>query len=164
MTWVHGDATALADRAIGADLAVTTGNVAQVFVSDDEWSDTLAAVRGCLRPGGYFAFETRRPEVRAWEQWDLAPMRVTLPNSTTVIVSRTVTVIALPLVTFESTTTIDGDLVGSASTLRFLERPEVERDLGKRDAPDRPGKELVFLARRTRDWCEPVEGAHHLGY
>jgi hypothetical protein len=35
ITWAHGDATALAGRGVGADLAVMTGKVAQVSVSDD---------------------------------------------------------------------------------------------------------------------------------
>ena len=51
---------------------------------------------------------------------------------------------------------LDGDVLTSDSTLRFRERPEVERDLAAagyvledvRDAPDRPGRELVFVARR----------------
>ena len=63
---------------------------------------------------------------------------------------------ALPLVTFESETTIDGEVVRSTSTLRFRERQEIERDLDEhgfamvdgREATDRPGKELVFRARR----------------
>lgn len=33
ITWVHGDATTL--PALGADVAVMTGNVAQVFLTDD---------------------------------------------------------------------------------------------------------------------------------
>jgi hypothetical protein len=98
VTWLHGDATvldgALLDgRKLSADLAIMTGNVAQVFVSDDDWSSTL-----------------------------------------------------------------DGTAVLSASTLRFRPREEVEADLVRhgfqlddvRDAPDRPGLELVFLARRTQ--------------
>jgi len=43
----------------------------------------------------------------------------------------------------------------STSTLRFRERSELERDLARywfnvldvRDAPDRPGKEMVFLTQ-----------------
>ena len=43
----------------------------------------------------------------------------------------------------------------STSTLRFRERNELERDLSRhgfnvldvRDAPDRPGKEMVFLTQ-----------------
>jgi SAM-dependent methyltransferase len=157
VVWVHGDATALLARGLAADLAVMTGNVAQVFVSDDDWYGTLAAVRDCLRPGGWFVFETRRPEVRDWERWDLAPTRVELPDDRTVVVSMRVTEVSLPLVTFESETTIGSENVASASTLRFRERHELERDLevhgfevvDVRDAPDRPGKEMVFRARRT---------------
>ncbi len=50
----------------------------------------------------------------------------------------------------------DGARLTSTSTLRFRERSEVESDLHAngyevvdvRGAPDRPGQELVFLARR----------------
>ena len=157
VTWIHGDATALMGRGLAADLAVMTGNVAQVFVSDDDWARTLEAVRGCLRLGGWLAFETRRPEVRDWERWDVAPTVVTIPGGKTVIVSRRVSDVALPLVTFETATTVDGVTVPSTSTLRFRGRDEVERDLDQhgfdvvdvRDAPDRPGKELVFMCRRV---------------
>ncbi len=157
VTWVHGDATALRGRGATADLAVMTGNVAQVFVSDGDWVSTLDAVHDCLHPGGWLVFETRRVEVRDWERWDAGPTRVDLSDGSHVVVSTTVTAVALPLVTFESTTTIGGEVVTSASTLRFRERDEVERDLDKhgfdvvavRAAPDRPGKELVFLARRA---------------
>lgn len=156
VTWLHGDATTLQGRGLAADLAVMTGNVAQVFVSDDDWAATLDAVHECLRPGGWFVFETRRPEVRDWENWEVAPTTVTLPGGASLVVSRTVTVVAPPLVTFESSTEIGGEVVPSSSTLRFREREEVEADLNAhgfqvvdvRDAPDRPGKEMVFLARR----------------
>ncbi len=157
VTWVHGDATALADRGAAADLAVMTGNVAQVFVDDEDWAATLAAVHDCLRPGGWFAFETRRPEVRDWEHWEVAPATVHLPGGACVVVARTVTEVALPLVTFVSTTTVGDDVVLSSSTLRFRSRSEVEVDLQAhgfacvevREAADRPGKERVFLARRA---------------
>jgi hypothetical protein len=63
----------------------------------------------------------------------------------------------LPLVTFRATYAFeDGETLTSASTLRFRERDEVEQDLVEngfvydevRDAPDRPGREYVFVARR----------------
>ena len=64
-----------------------------------------------------------------------------------------------PLVTFRwhYVFAADGHHLTSDSTLRFRERDEVESDLVAhgyrvrevRDAPDRPGKEFVFLARRT---------------
>jgi len=154
VTWVDGDATTLPDLQV--DLAVMTGNVAQVFVADEDWDRTLAAVSSCVRPRGWFVFETRRPEVRDWERWDVPPTEVELPDGRTVHVERTVTEVALPLVTFVSTTTVDGAAIPSRSTLIFRERATIERDLARhgfevtevRDAPDRPGKELVFLARR----------------
>jgi SAM-dependent methyltransferase len=156
VTWVQGDATALGEHVVEADLAVMTGNVAQVFVADEDWRVTLAAVHACLRPHGWFVFETRRPEARDWERWDVRPTTVPLPDGTEVVTSRTVTEVALPLVSFVATTTVAGEAVSSASTLRFRQRLEVEEDLGAigfdvvdvRDAPDRPGKEFVFVARR----------------
>ncbi len=50
----------------------------------------------------------------------------------------------------------DGETLTSDSTLRFRERKEAEADLRTagfavrevRDAPDRPGRQLVFIARR----------------
>lgn len=154
--WVHGDATDLTALELDADLVVMTGNVAQVFVSDEDWMRTLSAVRDCLRPAGWFAFESRRIEARDWERWDVAPTEVTVPGGATVTVSRTVTEVVLPLVTFESTTTVDGEVVPSTSTLRFRDQEEVRQQLHAhgfevvevRDAPDRPGKEFVFLSRR----------------
>jgi hypothetical protein len=52
----------------------------------------------------------------------------------------------------------DGAVLTSVSTLRFRQRDEVEADLaahgyvldGVRGAPDRPGREFAFLARRLR--------------
>jgi SAM-dependent methyltransferase len=167
--WVHGDAAALAGSGETADLTVMTGNVAQVFVSDGDWRSTLAAVHECLRPGGWFVFETRRPEARNWERWDVAPTTVTLPDGGTVTVSRTVTEVALPLVTFETRTRVGGEVVASVSTLRFRQRHKVERDLVELgfhvvevcDAPDRPGLELVFLSRRGDDHVRAVAWMAH---
>ncbi|MBO0836242.1 MAG: class I SAM-dependent methyltransferase, partial [Actinobacteria bacterium] len=55
--WLHGDATTL--PLMQADLATMTGNVAQVFVADDDWLATLRGVHAALRPGGRLVFETR---------------------------------------------------------------------------------------------------------
>ncbi|GEP38199.1 methyltransferase [Nocardioides psychrotolerans] len=156
VTWLHGDATALTPDT-RADLVVMTGNVAQVFVDDDDWHATLSAVVQSLRPGGWFVFETRRPEARAWETWDVPPSTVHLPGGTHVVVSRSITEVALPLVTFETITTIGGERISSTSTLRFRTLEELYADLPARgvqvvevrDAPDRPGLEHVVLARRT---------------
>jgi SAM-dependent methyltransferase len=65
--WIKGDASALGTPE--ADLVVMTGNVAQVFLDDDEWDATLQAIYAALRPGGHLAFESRNPDDRAWERW-----------------------------------------------------------------------------------------------
>lgn len=66
--WIEGDSNRLGKRE--ADLAIMTGNVAQVFLEDIEWEATLQALHTALRPGGYLAFETRNPLARAWEKWN----------------------------------------------------------------------------------------------
>ncbi|HWC23473.1 MAG TPA: methyltransferase domain-containing protein [Flexivirga sp.] len=159
VTWLEGDATTLTGRVDGADLAVMTGNVAQVFVDDADWAATLSAIHGALRDGGWFVFETRRPEMRAWEQWTTSPAEVVLPDGRRGTDTMTVTEVALPLVTFESMLTLADETLKSVSTLRFRERAEIEDDLRRhgfevmdvRDAPDRPGREWVFLAQLHRE-------------
>ncbi len=66
--WIEGDSSVLEDW--GADLAVMTGNVAQIFVDDEAWLTTLRDLHRALRPGGRLAFESRNPAARAWEQWN----------------------------------------------------------------------------------------------
>ena len=51
---------------------IMTGNVAQVFLDDDEWVATLRSIHRALRRGGHLAFESRNPEDRAWERWNRA--------------------------------------------------------------------------------------------
>jgi len=65
--WVHADAAGLP---VGddVDLALMTGNVAQVFLDDEEWGAALRRVAAVLGPGGHLVFEARRPDRRAWEE------------------------------------------------------------------------------------------------
>ena len=58
ITWVHGDAMTLPP--FDADLAVMTGNVAQLFLADDDWARAVRGIHAALRPRGYLVFETRR--------------------------------------------------------------------------------------------------------
>lgn len=171
VTWVEGTAADLAARipSVDADLVVMTGNVAQVFVDDDDWRTTVRAVASSLRPGGRFVFETRRPEVRAWEEWtaDRTRDRTTLPSGETVETwGDLLDVRDDPLmVTFRWTYVFDPDgpdpeTRTSESTLRFRTLDELERDLADagfdlvevRDAPDRPGREWVIVAVRGGHW------------
>ncbi|HWW32244.1 MAG TPA: class I SAM-dependent methyltransferase [Steroidobacteraceae bacterium] len=68
IAWIRGAARALARRG-EFDLIVMTGHAFQVLVEDEELRATLAALRAALRGGGRFAFETRNPAARAWEEW-----------------------------------------------------------------------------------------------
>jgi len=156
--WLLGDATTLPPLRV--DAAFMTANVAQVFLTDDDWEATLRAARQALRPGGHLVFETRDPARRAWEQWtpELTRTVVDVPGIGVVESWEEVTDVTGDLVTFRSLTRFQRDdvLIESTSTLRFRDRPEVESSLRRegfqtvevRDAPDRPGRELVFLALR----------------
>ena len=163
VTWLHGDATTLPPLA--ADLATMTGNVAQVFLTDDGWQAALRGIRGALRVGGHLVFETRRPERRAWREWllDTAPVVRDVPGAGVVERRMEVTRVDPPYVSFRYTFRFgadggaDGERVSSDSTLRFRDRAEVEAGLAGagfvvldvREAPDRPGREFVFVARRA---------------
>jgi SAM-dependent methyltransferase len=158
VTWLDGDATSLPP--LRADLALMTGNVAQVFLTDDDWSATLRGIGAALRPEGHLAFETRRPERQAWEEWAADPGPVVRQVAGVGEVERRLEVleVALPYVTFRYTYEFaeDGFRVTSDSTLRFRGRTEIEESLTRngfrildvRDAPDRPGRENVFVAQR----------------
>lgn len=66
--WVLGDLASVAwDREF--DLVVMTGHAFQELTTDGEIRAAFAAVRSALVRGGRFAFETRNPLARAWEQW-----------------------------------------------------------------------------------------------
>ncbi|MET7834365.1 class I SAM-dependent methyltransferase [Micromonospora sediminicola] len=156
--WIRGDATTLPP--LRADLATMTGNVAQVFRTDDDWERTLRGVHAALRPGGHLVFETRRPGRRAWEEWaDTAPVTRDVPGVGPVEQRLEVTAVDLPLVSFRYTYRFltDGVTLTSDSTLRFRDRDEVEASLAStgyrvtdvREAPDRPDREFVFVAHRV---------------
>ncbi|PAZ10116.1 SAM-dependent methyltransferase [Streptomyces sp. SA15] len=156
--WIHGDATALPP--LRADLATMTGNVAQAIVDPRTWRETLRGAYAALRPGGHLVLETRDPARRAWQEWNReASYGVTeIPGVGAVENWVEVTDVSGQLVTFRWTYVFaaDGEVLTSDSTLRFRERQEIETELiaqgyvveDVRDAPDRPGREFVFLARR----------------
>ncbi|MEU9201205.1 class I SAM-dependent methyltransferase [Streptomyces sp. NPDC048332] len=156
--WIHGDATDLPP--LQADLATMTANAAQAIADPEAWEGTLRGACAALRPGGRLVFETRDPARRAWEEWTREhSYRVTeIPAVGPVESWVQLVEVSGPLVTFRWTYgfAADGQVLTSDSTLRFREREEVEQDLiargfvveDVRDAPDRPGREFVFVARR----------------
>jgi SAM-dependent methyltransferase len=155
--WIHGDARAL--PALTADLATMTGNVAQAIVDESDWDATLDGIHGALRLGGYLVFETRDPAFEGWREWHDESHAVAEIDRVGIVEHwGELTEVSLPLVTFRWTFVFpDGEVVISDSTLRFRGREEIEAALvargyvveDVREAPDRPGRELVFVARRV---------------
>ena len=162
--WVLGDARSMADllprfRDRGSEAVLMTGNVAMVFVDDDDWHAVLRAAHGALTSDGVLVFEVRDPARRAWEEWAAGSRFARFNTSDGVIETWTeVRRVSLPLVSFRNMVRFveTGELLTSDSVLRFRERAEIERSLADhgfalidvRDAPDRPGREFVFVARR----------------
>lgn len=153
--WIHGDATTL--PSLTADLATMTGNVAQVFLHDDELVSALRGIRGAIRSGGTVAFEVRDPDQEAWRSWtrEQSKRRTDVPGVGAVESWVELLEVSLPFVSFRWTYRFEevGDVVTSDSTLRFRSRSEIERAVSEsglvvldiRDAPDRPGLELIFV-------------------
>ncbi|MGC4948034.1 class I SAM-dependent methyltransferase [Streptomyces sp. DT224] len=156
--WICGDATALPPLRV--DLVTMTANVAQAIADPGDWQATLRGAHEALRPRGRLAFETRVPARRAWEEWTREQSHsVTEVDGIGAVETWVqVTEVTGPLVSFRWTYRLaaDGQVLTSDSTLRFREREEIEADLDAqgyvleevREAPDRPGREYVFVARR----------------
>lgn len=159
VTWICGTAVDLPPLKV--DLATMTANVAQVFLTHAEWRETLIAVRDALRSGGRLVFETRKPGVQAWVNWNRESTyeRAYIPHHGVVQAWVDLTNVEDSLVSFRWTYVFesDGAIVTSDSTLRFRSYADIAnslKDVGffveeVREAPDRPGKEYVFIARRS---------------
>jgi len=156
--WIAGTAAQL--NGLRADLITMTGNVAQVFVTDEEWTGTLRACRDALHPGGRLVFEVRDPAREAWKGWNREQTYQTIeaPGIGAVETWVELVRVELPLVSFRHTFVFpeEGKVLTSESTLRFRSRSEIADAPNRaqltvesvRDAPDRPGLEFVFVARR----------------
>ena len=102
--------------------------------------------------------ETRDPSFRGWEEWT-RDRSISVSDTVAGPVEHWVelTNVELPLVSFRHNFRFldGGDVVTSDSTLRFRDRDEIAGSLAAvgfavddvRDAPDRPGREFVFIAR-----------------
>lgn len=155
--WIAGGADALPP--LEMDLVTMTANVAQAISGDHEWSTTLDGAHDALVPGGHLVFETRIPAVRAWEGWHGLSTTTDVEGVGQVIELLEVTEVTLPFVRFQSSYRFvaDGSTIISESTLRYRDRDEISSDLARhgfktvdvRDAPDRPDREWVFVARRA---------------
>jgi SAM-dependent methyltransferase len=156
--WLHGDAAGLPELQV--DLATMTANVAHVFLTDEDWAATLDGVHAALRPGGHLVFEVRDPARRPWERWtrENTYQSLDVPGTGVVETWWDVTGVDGALVSYRRTYVFaaDGTTLTSDSTRRFWRRAEIEDSLRLagyapaevRDAPDRPGWEWVFIARK----------------
>ncbi|MGI8826419.1 MAG: class I SAM-dependent DNA methyltransferase [Chloroflexota bacterium] len=157
--WVAGDATTLPPLQV--ELSTMTGNVAQVFLTGEEWDATLRGARAGLRASGVLLFEVRDTAREGWLEWDpeQSYRRLTIPGVGAVETWVELTNVSSPFVSFRITFVFktDGAVMTSYSTLRFRSRAEISDSLQAagfvvedvREAPDRPGREFVFIARRT---------------
>jgi SAM-dependent methyltransferase len=159
--WVHGDARSI-PAGVQVDAVTMTGNAAQAIVDPADWDAALSHSHTALRTGGHLVFETRDPARRAWQEWNRESSYgvADIPGVGAVTTWVDLTEVDGPLVSFRWTWVFaaDGQTLTSDSTLRFRERDEVSAGLVAhgyivdevRDAPDRPGRELVFIARRPQ--------------
>jgi hypothetical protein len=156
--WIHGDVTGL--PALATDLATMTGNVSNVFLTQQEWSATLGGVYVALRPGGCLVFEARDPARKPWLDWNRESTYISLEVPGVGVVESWVEMTRADgdLVSTRRTYVFaaDGVTLTSDSTRRFPSRAVLEDSLSSagyaladvRGAPDRPGRELVFIARK----------------
>lgn len=66
--WIEGSAEALPPGAF--DAALLSGHVAELMVTDDEWSRALRALRGSLITGGRLILNSRDPAASPWRDWN----------------------------------------------------------------------------------------------
>jgi SAM-dependent methyltransferase len=156
--WIHGDVNRL--PALAVDLATMTGNVSNVFLTEQEWSATLRGVHVALRPGGHLVFESVDPAGQPWLHWSRETTYVRRESSDAGVFESWAEVTELDgdLVSIRRTYVFaaDGAMLTSDSTRRYLPRAAIEDSLisagyeltDVRGAPDRPGLELVFIARK----------------
>jgi ubiquinone/menaquinone biosynthesis C-methylase UbiE len=132
VTWIDGTSETLPDRSF--DTAVMTSHVAQFFVTDADWSRTLADLRRALVPGGRLVFDTRDPRDRKWERWNPVESRrvISLPDGRDVEAWTEVTDVADPVsVSFVIHYAFpDGEELLSSATLRFRTEEELRGSLG----------------------------------
>jgi SAM-dependent methyltransferase len=169
--WVLGDLGA-ADWDREFDLIVMTGHAFQVLVEEDELRAALATVRAALTEHGRFAFETRNPQVREWEQWtpENAVEVVDVSGGIVRMEHQVDAPVEADIVRFTATYTssrLHGPQV-SHSTLRFLDADSLSAFLSgaglviEQQFGDRTGApltdsspEIITFARRARvvsDW------------
>lgn len=156
--WILGDAKVLPDMQV--DMAFMTGNVAQVFLEDQEWEENLKAIKKALKSGGYFVFEVRDPAQQAWKNWTRENTHTErdIPGIGIVEGWCDLESVSGQYVSFVWSYKFhaNDEVIQSKSTLRFREKVDIAKSLENvgfeildiREAPDRPKQEFVFIARK----------------
>ncbi|HEY4267372.1 MAG TPA: class I SAM-dependent methyltransferase [Galbitalea sp.] len=161
--WILGTASDLEPASV--DLVVMTGHVAQVFLDDEEWAQTLRQIAGALRPGGRLAFESRNPSAEGWAGWNPVSTfaTLTLPSGEAYDSWLDVTDVGAGFVSFlgHNVFSSDGRDVAVPSTLRYRALDELaaslraagftlERNYGDWDRSEATptSRELILIAAR----------------
>jgi len=156
--WIHGDTSSMPELSV--DLVTMTANVAQVFVTDESWDSNLININKASKDNGYLVFETRDPSAKAWLGWNKENtyQRINIPMIGYVEEWCDLIDVSKEQVSFRWNYVFesDGETFASDSTLRFRSKDDIIKSLKKagylvnevRDAPDRPGKEFVFIAKK----------------
>lgn len=161
--WVEGTSKALGTPE--ADLLIMTSHVAQVFLDDAEWDDTLHDIHNALRPGGHLAFESRNPDYQGWKQWTREDSfaRYESPHG---LIESWVEVVweGNGRIRFEghNVFTATGEVIVVSSELRFRSQAEITDSLRKagfsieqlygnwhREPMLNTSPEMIFVARRS---------------
>ena len=130
--WIEGTAGEIGPK--NADLLIMTGNVAQIFLDDSSWMDTLRGIYASLKTGGYLVFESRNSAAKAWEGWTQDNSFYTLDSpSGPVECWVEVVKVADGLVHFQGVNRFldSGEEMVVDSTLRFRNQAEIEHSLTK---------------------------------
>ncbi|WP_202912034.1 class I SAM-dependent DNA methyltransferase [Nesterenkonia muleiensis] len=156
VTWHAGTADTLPPLQV--DAITMTANVAQVFITDEDFDRVLSAGFSRLRPGGVLVFEARRAEDRGWERWTREQTRKTVQAldvgrvdswNELRAVDGELTTHAVPVIFHH-----DGARYDSVSTLRFRSREAIEAALERtgftvhdvRDTEYAPGRGWMYIA------------------
>lgn len=162
-TWIQGTAKDIPQVSI--DIAVMTGHVAQVFLDEAEWVETLFSVYNALKTGGYLVFESRNLNFRPWESWNKEKSFHSIEDQKhgKVEIWHELKEVADTLISFDTHYKVlsSGDTVVSQNKLIFRSKQQIEESLEgtgfeieyiygdwNKNPIGEESKELIFIAKK----------------